>query len=75
MESLTLQQINELIVNAGGENFVATSATFSQITASNEAMYKITYNVNDEVYKNNIFVIQKEDGSFQASINTLLYSV
>lgn len=70
MENLTLEQINELIVAAGGI-VVAKTSEFRQINASNEGQYRITYDLDGEEITNSIFVIQKEDGSFRASINTL----
>lgn len=71
MENLTLEQINELIVAAGG-NVVAKTIEFRQINASNEGQYRITYDVNGEEVTNTIFVTQKENGSFKVSINTLI---
>jgi hypothetical protein len=71
MENLTLEQINGLIAAAGG-TVVATTSEFRQINASNEGQYRITYDVDSEEVTNTIFVTQKEDGSFRASINTLI---
>ena len=68
MENLTLEEINELIARAGANNIVADSAEFRQITASNEAQYRITYGGAN----NSIFIVQREDGKLRASINTLL---
>jgi hypothetical protein len=87
MENLTLAEINQLIVEAGGI-VVAETAEFRQINASGEASYRITYAVPNVVRQQNaegaieevasdtttntIFITQKEDGGFRASINSLL---
>ena len=86
MENLTLAEINQLIVEAGG-SVVAETAEFRQINASGEASYRITYDVPSVVRRQNaegqveeihsdkttntIFVTQKESGGFKASINSL----
>ena len=86
MENLTLDEINQLIVEAGG-SVVAETAEFRQVNASGEASYRITYDVpsvvivhneggepeevNSDKTTNTIFITAKEDGSFKANINTL----
>lgn len=86
MENLTLTEINQLIIEAGG-TLVAETAEFRQINASGEAAYRITYpgasiirerNSEGEIVEtpsdittNTIFITAKEDGSFRASINSL----
>lgn len=87
MENLTLEEINQLIVEAGG-SVVAETAEFRQINASGEAAYRITYpgaglvvqmNATGEMepvvtdtITNTIFITAKENGGFRASINSLL---
>lgn len=87
MENLTLAEINQLIVEAGG-TVVAETSEFRQINASGEASYRITYPGAGLVMQmtasgemeptvtntitNTIFITQKEDGGFMASINSLL---
>ena len=71
MENLTLEQINQLILEAGAE-VVAKTSEFRQINASNEGQYRITYDVDSEEVTNTIFILQNEDDSFRASVNTLL---
>ena len=87
MENLTLAEINQLIVEAGG-TVVAETAEFRQINASGEASYRITYaapsvirqqnaegqmeEVASDTTTNTIFITQKEDGGFRSSINSLL---
>jgi|688.fasta_scaffold102623_4 hypothetical protein len=87
MENLTLSEINQLIVEAGGA-VVAETAEFRQINASGEASYRITYpgsstvmqmnsegsmeEITSDTTTNTIFVTAKEDGGFRASINSLL---
>jgi hypothetical protein len=87
MENLTLAEINQLIVEAGGA-VVAETAEFRQINASGEASYRITYpgpstvaqinsggeteEITSDTTTNTIFITQKEDGGFRASINSLL---
>ena len=87
MENLTLAEINQLIVEAGG-TVVAETAEFRQINASGEASYRITYpgssavmqmnsdgemeEITSNTTTNTIFVTAKEDGGFRASINSLL---
>ena len=71
MENLTLEEINQLILEAGAE-VVAKTSEFRQINASNEGQYRITYDVDGEEVTNTIFILQNEDGSFRASVNTLL---
>ena len=71
METLTLEEINKLIADAGSD-VVAETVEFRQINASNEGQYRITYAVDGEEVVNSIFILQNEDGSFRASVNTLL---
>ena len=71
METLSLEQVNELLVEAGSP-YAAISSEFKQITASNEAQYRIAYILNDEEVTNNVFVVLKEDGNFRVNINTLI---
>ena len=87
MENLTLAEINQLIVEAGGTT-VAETSEFRQINASGEASYRITYPgpslvmqlnsagemepVASDTTTNTIFITAKEDGGFRASINSLL---
>ena len=87
MENLTLAEINQLIVEAGG-TVVAETAEFRQINASGEASYRITYDVPSVIRQqgtdgnieevasdtttNTIFITAKENGGFRASINSLL---
>ena len=71
METLTLEEINKLIADAGSD-VVAETVEFRQINASNEGQYRITYAVDGEEVTNSIFILQNEDGSFRASVNTLL---
>lgn len=86
MENLTLLEINQLIVEAGG-TVVAETAEFRQINASGEAAYRITYpgasvirqqnaegefeEISSDTTTNTIFVTAKEDGGFRAGINSL----
>jgi len=86
MENLTLAEINQLIVEAGG-TVVAETSEFRQINASGEASYRITYDapsivrqqdaegqmqeVASDKTTNTIFVTQRESGGFKASINSL----
>ena len=86
MENLTLEEINQLIIEAGG-SVVAETAEFKQINASGEASYRITYDVPSVVIvqnaegepeevasdktTNTIFITAKEDGAYKAGINSL----
>lgn len=87
MENLTLEEINQLIVEAGG-SIVAETVEFRQINASGEASYRITYDVpsvvtrQDEEGKpyefasdkttNTVFITAKADGGYKAGISSLL---
>lgn len=70
LSTLTLEQINEMIVDAGSD-VVATSAVFVQINASDEAQYEVTYfsNVVNENITNHVFVDIDPDGDPRLQIN------
>lgn len=86
MENLTLEEINQLIAEAGG-SVVTETVEFRQINASGEASYCITYDVPSVVIvqnadgepeevasdktTNTIFITAKEDGGYKAGISSL----
>jgi len=70
LTTLTLEQINEMIVDAGSD-VVATDAKFIQINASDEAQYEVTYfsNVVNETITNHVFIDIDPDGDPRLQIN------
>jgi hypothetical protein len=70
LSTLTLEQINEMIVDAGSD-VVATDAKFIQINASDEAQYEVTYfsPVVNENITNHVFVDIDPDGDPRLQIN------
>lgn len=61
---LTLEDINQLLVEAGSD-VVATSSSFVQINASNEAQYLITHAGGED----HVFISQDALYNFHLMIN------
>lgn len=69
MDKLSLEEINLLIIKAGGD-IVVTESSFVHINASNEAQYAVTYGE----LTGHIFITQDpdKDNVFKAGINSLV---
>jgi len=70
LTTLTLEQINEMIVEAGSA-IVATDAKFIQVNASDEAQYEVTYwsPVVEETITNHVFIDIDIDGDPRLQLN------
>lgn len=70
LTTLTLEQINEMIVDAGSD-VVANDAKFIQINASDEAQYEVTYwsSVVERTITNHVFIDIDPDGDPRLQID------